>query len=121
MSLLEDAGSWGGFKEYIDIESGLGRVMNNKKIYSSILKSFLGSSYFEEMRTQIQSNDLENAERSAHTIKGVAANLSLTALYETSVLIEKQLKEGSDTGQTLIDMEFILNETKKSIENLIAE
>ncbi|MDR3296000.1 MAG: Hpt domain-containing protein [Clostridiales Family XIII bacterium] len=82
------------FEEYVDVDSGLRRVAGNKKIYIKIMKSFLDSAEFENLRNNLSSNDILAAAATAHGLKGMAGNLSLTKLYQQTVDLEGQLKQG---------------------------
>jgi HPt (histidine-containing phosphotransfer) domain-containing protein len=82
------------FDEYIDIESGLRRVAGSAKIYVKILNSFLATEEFDKLTANLTAGDIETAAATAHGIKGMSGNLSLTKLYNETVSFEAKLKQG---------------------------
>jgi len=82
------------FENYINIREGIGRIANNQKIYAKLMASFLKGDYAKQLRNDYECSDWAAASATAHTIKGVAANLSLTALYDQSVVLENELRDG---------------------------
>jgi len=80
---------------YIDVAEGIKRVMNNAKLYVRLLTKFKDDKNLAELEDALAAGDLQRAQASAHTLKGLAANLSLTELYKQSLEIETQIKAGS--------------------------
>lgn len=109
-------------KKYIDVNDGMNRVRNNKKLYTRMLKMFLESEEFDKLKTALVAEDYDNAEKVAHSIKGITGNLSLQVLFETSINLMKQFKIGYTDDQTIgyfWDMlEITMNYVKKVIEVL---
>jgi HPt (histidine-containing phosphotransfer) domain-containing protein len=98
MGNISDALSGGSlppdFKDYVDVNSGVRRVAGNQVIYARLLKAFLGGAELGKLREQTDRGDVEAAAMTAHGLKGIAGNLSLTKLYETAASFEGQLKQG---------------------------
>jgi HPt (histidine-containing phosphotransfer) domain-containing protein len=82
------------FDEYIDIESGLKRVAGSTKIYIKILNSYLAAEELNKLADNLAAGDIEAAATTAHGIKGMSGNLSLTKLYNETVAFEAKLKQG---------------------------
>jgi len=80
---------------YIDVAEGIKRVMNNTKLYVKLLTKFKDDKNLAELEEALAAGDLQKAQVSAHTLKGLAANLSLAELYKQSLEIEAQIKAGS--------------------------
>ena len=76
---------------YINAEEGKKRVMNNVKLYVKLLTKFKSDTNLEELYSFVETQDWEKAQVSAHTIKGVAANLSLIELFNQSLDMETQI------------------------------
>lgn len=89
MTLLEELSENG-----VDINDGLGRLMNNSAIYEKLLKKLPDSINKQEVLSFIDSGDIETATRNAHTIKGVTGNLSVTPLYTAYTEIVNLLRAG---------------------------
>jgi HPt (histidine-containing phosphotransfer) domain-containing protein len=83
-----------GFSEYIDLGSGLKRVAGSQAVFLKLLKSFLSGGQTEKLKEQIRDGNIAEAAATAHGIKGVAGNLSLTKLYEAMTRFEAGLKRG---------------------------
>jgi HPt (histidine-containing phosphotransfer) domain-containing protein len=104
----------------INQEEGLKRLMNNKKLYTKLLNKFKAETNLDELKRFIETQDYENAQISAHTLKGVSGNLSLTALYEQAVAIESQIKDRSlDEGAVTAFIDCF-NNTMRAIDEVIA-
>lgn len=85
--------------KYIDLDDALTRMCGNKKIYAKTLNMFLDSKELEAFEAAMQENDFTRAGGHIHTLKGVAGNLSLTALFEQSEPLIQKLRQGElDTG-----------------------
>ena len=86
-------------KDYIICkEEALTRFGGNEAILKTLLKKFTENPYFHELEIAlaIDSPNLTQAEQAAHTLKGVAGNLSLSALYDATTALNKDLKEQVD-------------------------
>jgi len=106
-------------EEYINVAEGLGRVRGNEQIYKVLMNSFLANPQYAQMQAELQSNDAESAAKTAHAIKGIAANLSLPKLYGDIVLLEGQLKGGAFTADAVADVESSYAETFAHVQKLI--
>lgn len=109
------------FDKYVNIEEGLGRVMNNKKIYNKLLTKFMDKTYIEPLTDQIKAGDMDGAKFSVHTIKGLAANLSLPVLFEASLDYEGKVKAGTADAAGLANLTTIHTKTMECIKELLAE
>jgi len=89
-----------GLLDYIDLEDGLGRIRGNRKVYKTLLQSFVNKNNMEELKAQIAEKHLGDAAKTVHTIKGVSANLSLSALNKSMIELEAQMKAGSYSEET---------------------
>jgi signal transduction histidine kinase/HPt (histidine-containing phosphotransfer) domain-containing protein/BarA-like signal transduction histidine kinase len=78
----------------IDIEGALRRLSGNRKLFVSLLKGFYRDfrKATDEIRQALQGNDLEVAERMAHTVKGVAGNLSADELRGVAAVLEENIR-----------------------------
>lgn len=64
-----------------NVEEGLGRCMNNESFYLMLVNKFIATTDLSKLEVALQANDLENAFKEAHSLKGVCGNLSLTPLF----------------------------------------
>ena len=106
---------------YINTGEGLKRVMNNTKLFCTLLSKFKNDTNLEKIETAVGNADMESAKNSTHTLKGLAANLSLTELFKQLQELELQLKDGNfDTGQ----LELVKNihaQTLIEVDKVIAQ
>jgi HPt (histidine-containing phosphotransfer) domain-containing protein len=68
-----------------------------------------------------EAQDWEKAQAAAHTIKGIAANLSLTELFNQSLDIETQIKEKSLKPGSLEKTQLCFTETLAAVDKVIAQ
>jgi len=68
--------------------------------FLEIVKLFLETSALnlEELQSAVMENDAQGAVRAAHSIKGAAGNLRLTAVFELAQTMEKQAHENRLEG-----------------------
>jgi len=106
---------------YVNVEEGVKRVMNNSKLYAKLLVKFKEDSNLKSMKEVLKAGDLQKAQANAHTLKGLAANLSLTELYKHVLEIETQIKAGSVNPDQLTALEEINEHTLAEVEKVIAQ
>ncbi len=82
----------------IDLEEGLKRLKGNGALLSRLICNFQVAykDVVQEMRKLLESGERAEAVQLAHTIKGVAGNMSATALHHTVKALEEDIQ--SDLG-----------------------
>ncbi|MDR1278003.1 MAG: Hpt domain-containing protein [Treponema sp.] len=106
---------------YVNAEEGIKRVMNNAKLYAKLLTKFKADTSLNEMLKLLGAGDYEKAQIAAHTIKGVAANLSLTELYNQTLELETQIKARSVNPDQITQVESAFTETIKTIDKVVEQ
>ena len=103
----------------LDMKSGLRRVRGKKLFYLSLLQKFMNGqkSILVEIHNLLNQNDLGTAERLAHTLKGVSANIGATELVPLAEKLEFSIREHQSSD--LIN-EYLLA-LEKPLADLIAE
>jgi two-component system sensor histidine kinase/response regulator len=84
-------------------EDGLRRVGGNRKLYLKLLNEFIQQQVQapDQISAALQSQDLETAQRIAHSIKGVAGNLGATEIQTLAADLEHILRqEGAGTRES---------------------
>ena len=81
-------------KEYINYDEGLTRIMNNKKVYSRTLGMFAKTKEVDNLKEALAAGDLEKAAHIVHTVKGMAGNLSIVKVLETSSVLQPEFEKG---------------------------
>jgi two-component system sensor histidine kinase/response regulator len=82
----------------LDCSDGLRRVANNRKLYLKLLRQFasLQADAPARIAAQLQAGEREAAERTAHTVKGVAGNLGAGPVQSAAGALESALRKGED-------------------------
>lgn len=106
---------------YVDVAEGKKRVMNNAKLYVKLLTKFKNDTKLDALEAGIAEGDLEKAQNAAHTIKGVAANLSLTELFNQSLAIETQIKAKAVVPGQIDIVKAAFAATLQEVDKVIAE
>ena len=104
---------------YLDYADGVKRVMNNAKFYAKLLTKFKNETKLDDLEAGIVTGDMEKAQAAAHTIKGLAANLSLSELFKQSLELETQLKAGTIDPNQLETVKTVFAATLQEIEKVI--
>jgi HPt (histidine-containing phosphotransfer) domain-containing protein len=106
---------------YVNQAEGLNRMMNNTKLYVKLLNKFKTDVNIDELIALVKAQDYEKAQVVVHTIKGVAANLSLTELYKQSLDLENQIKGTSIRDGYPEAVKDCFDKTLISIDKVIAQ
>lgn len=88
MTLQECYAAMGGSYDEV-----IGRLRSEKLVQKFVLK-FLNDGSYQLLQDSLAAGDREEAFRSAHTIKGVCANLAFNALLESSEALTEALRDG---------------------------
>lgn len=91
----------------LDSEAGLKRTRGNRDLYVSLLKQFvMGFAAFgEELTLLVREGKFDDAQRLAHSLKGVAANVGAERVAETAGVLEQVLKRGEASDVALANVE----------------
>lgn len=86
-----------------NVDEGLARCIGNEQLYLRLVNVALNDSTFEKLYEAMDSGDLKTAFESAHALKGVLGNLSLTPLYDAVAELTEDLRkpDGRDYSQQL--------------------
>jgi CheY-like chemotaxis protein len=100
----------------IDTESGLARVGGNKKLYRKLLVKLRTdySNSTEEIKEAIENNNLDDAERFAHTVKGVAGNIGVNNLQKSAEDLEAGIRERNTD-----EYDSLLNDFSRDLDMVI--
>ncbi|MDR1239447.1 MAG: Hpt domain-containing protein [Treponema sp.] len=106
---------------FINIEEGVARVMNNAALYYTLLAKFRTSASLDDLTGFLHAGDYEKAQTSAHTIKGVAANLSLIEFFRQILELEVHIKARTVNSEQIETVKHTFDETIKEIDKVIAQ
>lgn len=83
------------YSEYIDVPSAKSRFMNNEALYKRFLFQLPEKGMIQDLDEKMGAGNIKDAFAAAHTIKGVVANLSLTAVEKSISLVVEPLRAGN--------------------------
>jgi HPt (histidine-containing phosphotransfer) domain-containing protein len=106
---------------YVNVEEGKKRVMNNTKLFAKLLGKFKEDNSINELEIALSKGDYEKAQASAHTLKGIAANLSLIKLHKECVEIESGIKAKAVNPDHIAIVRDIHSQTVTEVDKVIAE
>lgn len=75
-----------------DYDSLYHRFSNNEALAVRFTKKFLDSPVYAELCNAVETNDYENIETKAHTLKGIAGNLNFSTLFMSSDALVKVVR-----------------------------
>jgi len=106
---------------YVDTNEGAKRVLNNIKLYVKLLAKFKNDTNMNDLEAALSAGDLPKAQTAAHTLKGLAANLSLTELFKQSLELETQIKAGSVNPDQTAKVKDVYAKTLAEADKVIAQ
>jgi CheY-like chemotaxis protein len=105
-----------------DVGSGLKRVAGNRRLYLKLLRE-LAAHHAEdaiEIRSALAAADVERARRLAHTLKGVAGNLSATELHSAAKAVDEAIKQSdADPGELEARIDELGQVLQQALEALL--
>ena len=106
----------------LDVDAGLRHTSHNENLYISLWQRFTASQskLALQMEEALLVDDLATAERLAHTLKGVAANLGALDLQAGAAALEQCLRETGEPSQRLQHWEHTKHQLQSLLEELAA-
>ena len=92
-----------------DMNTTLERFLGDEDFYEKCLIEMLGDSSFRELGEALEQKNVKAAFESAHTLKGLAANMGLDSMLDIVVELVEPLRNG------------MIDELSPTYERLIAE
>ena len=96
-----------------DVDDGLARCMNNENFYLMLVGKTLNDNRIDALEAQILAGDLDAAFETAHALKGLYANLSLTPLTKPVTEMTELLR-----NRTKTDYSGLITEAKSQYAKL---
>lgn len=90
VKLLEESG--------VDYTEAMERFAGNASLYERLILKFLNDPHYENLQKALAENNIDQAFREAHSLKGVAGNLSFTALYAAASEVNEALRAENTTS-----------------------
>ena len=110
--------------EGVDVKAGVARTAGNQRLYRDLLVRFAKDQreLGEQIAFALDSENSKLAERMAHTVKGVAGNLSIGKIFSSAAKLEKAIHENDpDTLVMLAEFTSLLDHQVHAIEQALPE
>lgn len=82
----------------IDYDEAMDRFGGNEALFERLASKFLDDTHFAALEQALADGDDATALREAHTLKGVAGNLSFADLYAAISDVNAALREGDSAS-----------------------
>ena len=105
----------------VDLDRVMKRFLGKEDMYLKFLKRFLEDESFSNMERYLEQNNVEEAFKAAHTLKGVVTNLGLESIMCSVLPITEKLRAGSlEEGKNMMEQlkkeyEMVVNILKKNL------
>ena len=96
-----------------DVDEGLVRCLNKEDFYLMLVNKARADDKLSLLAEQLREKQLDAAFETAHALKGMYANLSLTPLTKPVSELTELLRSGTDT-----DYSALMQEAKAQFEKL---
>ena len=96
-----------------DVDAGLTRCLNKEDFYLMLVNKAREDKKLTELAQQLNDKNLDAAFETAHALKGMYANLSLTPLTEPVSKMTELLRSRTDT-----DYSALMQEAQTQFEKL---
>jgi len=98
-----------------NVNDGLERCLNDESFYLDLVKSLIKDTQMEKLKEELMQNNLEEAFKISHSLKGVYGNLAITPIYEKLKELTDYLRFKKEIDYNLLIDELINlnNEFKK--------
>lgn len=77
-----------------DVDNALVRFLNNEAFYAKCFKKFFDDPAFPALGDALREKNADAAFRQAHTLKGLASNMGLTAVHDMAAELVEPLRAG---------------------------
>ena len=105
-----------------EFEAGaLQRLGGNQKLYRTLLERFYAgyNKFGQDIQASLAAGNLEEAQRNAHTIKGLAGTIGHAGLAEASLALETACKNAAQASGGLSELEPGLAQFLAQLETVI--
>jgi len=106
----------------LDVAAGMRRVLNKRAAYESLLRKFVAGQAqgVSVVRQQLAAGEREAAQRTAHTLKGMAGTVGAALLQKRAAAVERGITEGQSLSELEAPMEAAQQELKRMVQGLTA-
>ena len=105
-------------EDYVDVKDALKRIGGSMDLYKRLLDQFTGGDHIDPLEEALNTGATDEASRLIHTLKGVAANLSLVKLSTIAGDLEHKVKNGIDHTDAFQELKNIYLTTSQEISKI---
>jgi two-component system, sensor histidine kinase and response regulator len=108
----------------VDVREGLTRAAGNRRLYRDLLIRFAKDhrNVGAQIAAALESGDPKQAEHIAHTVKGVAGNMSIRKIYSSADQMEKAIRKGDPAVPALLTaFRSLLNHQVHAIQQALPD
>jgi len=95
----------------VDFDKGVARFLGDRCLYESILTTFLKDTTFAQGKAALEGENYQYLHTAVHTIKGVAGNMDMAALFLTAAVLCEYLRKHEPPEKTVVTDLFCVMET----------
>jgi two-component system sensor histidine kinase/response regulator len=109
--------------EGLDIQAGLHRVMGREDRYLALLKNFVAEQADATVRIAqaLSDGNTQDAQRAAHTLKGLAGTIGARALQGAAHTLEQAICNSATAANHLPDVAHALNRLVQALQPLLQQ
>ena len=104
--------------EYVNVQDALKRIGGSMDLYKRLLNQFTGGDHIDPLEEALSVGAMEEASRLVHTLKGVAANLSLMKVSSKASELEHNVKNGLDHSEAFAELKNAYYITSQEIAKI---
>lgn len=117
MPIEDQLQEWG-----CDIKGALARFLNDTELYESCLVRVIEDESFMKLKNALDEKDVVETFNSAHTLKGVLANMGLTPMYKTICSIVEPVRGGDvDAIESVSGFYPVLMEQLEHLKTIVQQ
>jgi two-component system, sensor histidine kinase and response regulator len=108
----------------VNVREGLARAAGNRRLYRDLLMRFAKDhvDVGAQIAAALECGDSKQAERIAHTVKGVAGNMSISKIYSSADKMEVAIrKRDPEVPKLLTAFASLLNDQVQTIQQALAD
>jgi CheY-like chemotaxis protein/HPt (histidine-containing phosphotransfer) domain-containing protein len=106
----------------IDMEAAMARFGNDRDFFREMAEEFLNyvPEQIKVLEEAVQSDDTDSVQKTAHSIKGAAGNLSAQKIFSLALIIENKgrSKDIADVSPLIEDMKTEISAVQKFLDNM---
>lgn len=101
----------------VELEPVLRRFLGKEEMYLKFLKRFLEDDSYRKMQNYLKEDDVEEAFKACHALKGVVTNLGLDGIMKTVIPVTEKLRAGSLEG--ILELQQQMEEEYETVVNIL--